>query len=99
MAISCRADRPARRADRPPSPDNTRAGAALAGWTAEARDSALVSFARGIGRDIAAVVAAMTTPWSTSPVEGHINRLKTIKRSMYGRAGFGLLRSRVLQAA
>ena len=59
----------------------------------------MVSFARGIGRDIAAVVAAMTTPWSTSPVEGHINRLKTIKRSMYGRAGFGLLRSRVLQAA
>lgn len=41
----------------------------------------------------------MTTPWSTSPVEGHINRVKTIKRAMYGRAGFHLLRARVLQAA
>ena len=50
-------------------------------------------------RDKAAVVAAIATPWSTSPAEGQINRLKVIKRSMYGRAGLDLLRQRVLIAA
>ena len=39
--------------------------------------------------------AAVTEPWSNGPVEGHVNRLKTIKRQMYGRAGFDLLRQRV----
>jgi len=43
--------------------------------------------------------AALETPWSTGPVEGQISRLKTIKRTMYGRAGFSLLRSRILHAA
>jgi hypothetical protein len=38
-------------------------------------------------------------PWSASPVEGQITRLKAIKRSMHGRAGFHLLRQRVLMAA
>jgi transposase len=38
----------------------------------------------------------MTTPWSNGPIEGHINRLKAIKRQMYGRAGFELLKARVL---
>ena len=47
-------------------------------------------------KDIAAVAAAVDTPWSTGQVEGQINRLKTIKRQMYGRAGFELLRARVL---
>ena len=40
--------------------------------------------------------AALGLPWGTSPVEGQINRLKTIKRQMYGRAGFDLLRQRIL---
>ena len=40
--------------------------------------------------------AAVETPWSTGQVEGQINRLKMIKRQMYGRAGFDLLRARVL---
>ena len=57
------------------------------------------SFAEGLKKDLAAVQAALDTPWSTSPVEGQISRLKTIKRTMYGRAGFALLRSRVLHAA
>jgi hypothetical protein len=35
----------------------------------------------------------MTTPWNNGPIEGHINRLKAIKRQMYGRAGFELLKS------
>jgi transposase len=45
------------------------------------------------------VRAAVTQEWSNGPVEGHVNRLKTIKRQMYGRAGFVLLRARVLNAA
>ena len=49
--------------------------------------------------DEAAVNAAINTPWSNGPVEGHVNRLKTIKRQMYGRAGMPLLRARVLHAA
>jgi ParB family chromosome partitioning protein len=45
----------------------------------------------------AVVKAAVDLPWSTSPVEGQINRLKMLKRTMYGRAGFQFLRQRVLQ--
>ncbi len=59
----------------------------------------LAEFAASLRRDLAAVQAALDTPWTTSPAEGQINRIKTIKRSMYGRAGFALLRARVLQAA
>ena len=55
-------------------------------------------FAEGIRRDEAAVHVAVTQPWSNGPVEGHVNRLKTIKRQMYGRAGFVLLRARVVRA-
>ncbi len=50
-------------------------------------------------RDQDAVQAALDLPWTTSPVEGQVNRIETIKRSMYGRAGFDLLRARVLNAA
>ena len=57
---------------------------------------AVVRFAYGLQKDISAVAAAVDTPWSTGQVEGQINRLKTIKRQMYGRAGFELLRARVL---
>jgi transposase len=56
-------------------------------------------FAQGIRRDEAAVLAAVTQQWSNGPVEGHINRLKIVKRQMYGRAGFILLRARILYAA
>jgi transposase len=62
-------------------------------------DPDLRRFAEGIRRDEACVQAAMTERWSNGPVEGHVNRLKTIKRQMYGRAGFVLLRARVLDAA
>jgi transposase len=62
-------------------------------------DPDLRRFAEGIRRDEAAVRAAVTETWSNGPVEGHVNRLKTIKRQMYGRAGFVLLRARVLNAA
>ena len=53
---------------------------------------------QGVRQDEGAVSAAITEKWSNGPVEGAVNRLKTIKRQMYGRAGFGLLRRRVLQA-
>jgi transposase len=56
-------------------------------------------FAEGIRQDESAVNAAITLPWSNGPVEGHVNRLKTIKRQMYGRAGFTLLKARVVSAA
>ena len=56
-------------------------------------------FAEGVRRDESAVLAAVTQQWSNGPVEGHINRLKTVKRQMYGRAGFVLLKARVLNVA
>ena len=68
-------------------------------WLEDAKNSELASFSAGIGHDIEAVRAAITEPWSTSPVEGQINRLKTIKRQMYGRSGYPLLRKRLLAAA
>jgi transposase len=58
--------------------------------------SELVGFARGLRRDYAAVQAAVRIQWSQAPIEGHINRLKLLKRQMYGRAKFDLLRQRVL---
>jgi transposase len=80
-------------------PDIGSADTALKTWMGTARGSLLGGFVRGLERDREAVVAAIATPWSTSPAEGQITRLKAIKRSMYGRAGFHLLRQRVLMAA
>src|ERR1700687_5470516 len=59
----------------------------------------LQTFAAGIQCDKAAVQAGLTLPSSNGLLEGHINRLKLIKRSMYGRAKFDLLRLRVLSSA
>ena len=56
----------------------------------------LISFAHGIQQTYAEVAAALELPWSNGPVEGHVNRLKTLKRGMYGRATFAVLRARVL---
>jgi hypothetical protein len=70
-------------------------------WLETARATELRSFADGIDRDAAAVRAALTEPSNTSPVERHINRVKTIKRQLYERerANYDLLRQRVLAAA
>ena len=57
----------------------------------------LQSFAYGLRRDRDAVEAAFRLPWSSGQMEGQINRLKTLKRQMYGRSSFALLRQRVLQ--
>jgi transposase len=53
-------------------------------------------FARTLTRDIEAVKRAITEPWSSGQAEGQINRLKTLKRAMYGRASIELLRARML---
>jgi hypothetical protein len=71
-------------------------------WLAQVEQSGcveLVGFAAGLRQDETAVRAALTTPWSNGPVEGQVNRLKVIKRQMYGRAGLRLLRARVVNAA
>jgi len=77
----------------------TRKADRLDGWLDAAKESALAGFAGGLTRDLAAVRAALSLPWSTGPVEGQISRLKMIKRAMCSRAGFELLRQRILQAA
>jgi transposase len=59
----------------------------------------IAQFGRTLRRDLRAVELAMTAPWSNGPIEGQINRLKMIKRQMYGRAGFELLKARVLPLA
>ena len=70
-------------------------------WLARATAShiaELKSFANGIRRDYAAVRAAFSLPWSNGVVEGQVNRLKLIKRQMFGRAHLDLLRVKVLHA-
>ncbi len=58
----------------------------------------LQSFASGVQKDKAAVKAGLTWPVNNGMVEGFVTKLKLIKRQMYGRAGFALLRQRVLHA-
>nr|MBN1229866.1 ISL3 family transposase [Anaerolineae bacterium] len=68
-------------------------------WLVDAQSSAispLKAFAAGLLKDYAAVRAALELEWSNGQVEGQVNRLKVIKRDMYGRAKFDLLRLRVL---
>jgi len=56
----------------------------------------LKTFARGLSRDIDAVENGIKMRWSNGAVEGHVNRIKSIKRQMYGRASFDLLRQKVI---
>ena len=56
----------------------------------------LRSFATGIRNDKEAVLNGLTLPYSSGRVEGTVNKIKTVKRQMYGRAGFALLRKRVI---
>jgi transposase len=82
------------------SPKDSDQTAALREGGKEATDSEigeLRSFAAGIERDQAAVVAGLSLPWNNGAVEGSVNRLKMIKRQMFCRAGFALLRRRVVE--
>ena len=73
--------------------------AKLDAWIANAKASLVSSFATGVLKDIAAVRAAITQPWSNGQVEGQITKLKLVKRQMYGRAKLDLLEARLLGAA
>jgi transposase len=73
----------------------------LDAWLQRATTSALEAlrrFATGLRDDYEAVKAGVTLPWSTGPVEGHINRLKMLKRQMFGRARLDLLSRRFVLA-
>ena len=79
-----------------------RQGERLDEWLKQIETSAipeLQTFAAGIQRDKPAVQAGLTLSYSNGVLEGHVNRLTLIKRSMYGRAKFDLLRLRVLSSA
>lgn len=68
-------------------------------WLQDARKSGIYGlrrFSRAIRQDIEAVRNAVLEPWSNGQTEGQINKLKTLKRAMYGRAGIDLLRARML---
>jgi transposase len=73
-----------------------RDAAAWPGWLEAAANSPYARFARRLQRDKHAVAAALQLPWSNGMVEGQIHRLKILKRQMYGRASFDLLKMRVL---
>lgn len=71
-------------------------------WLATAVDSGLQPFqrlARTLRSDRSAVSAAIELPWSTGQVEGHITRVKLLKRQGYGRASLALLRARIIGVA
>lgn len=70
-------------------------------WLASAHGSGIAelrNFAEGLVRDYSAVKAALTLHWSNGPVEGHVNKLKLLKRQMYGRAKLDLLQQRLIHA-
>ena len=76
-------------------------GEDLEGWLKDAEESnstAMRSFALGLRKDLDAVRAGLTQEWSNGPVEGFIHKLKLLKRQGYGRAGFELLRARMIAA-
>lgn len=76
-----------------------RRGAEVESWmtAVEADDLPLLhGFVRGLHKDLAAVTAGLTMPYSNGPTEGVNNKIKLLKRQMYGRAGFALLRQRIL---
>lgn len=78
-----------------------REGHLLSDWkkqVAESELSEVQRFAKGLKRDEAAVLAGLTVIYSNGQVEGQVNKLKLLKRTMYGRAEFPLLRQRVLYA-
>jgi transposase len=78
-----------------------REGHRLDEWKQRVSDSGIAEvqrFAKGLQRDHEAVLAGLTQIFSNGMVEGFVNKLKLIKRMGYGRAGFPLLRQRVLHA-
>ncbi|MFF9819499.1 transposase [Streptomyces sp. NPDC014006] len=100
-----RSDSPAQTSPGPatsPAPSQTwsaTSGYLLLEWIRQAEQHApkpIKGFAGFLRQDLDAVTAGLTLPWSSGAVEGHVNSVKTIKRAMYGRAAFALLRTRIL---
>lgn len=77
----------------------TRSLDALEPWLQRAERSLVASFAGGVLKDKAAIIAAITLPWSNGQTEGQITKLKRVKRQMYGRGKLDLLEARVVGAA
>lgn len=74
----------------------------LDSWLEESLSCGLPDFRKGaesLKRDIAAMTNTLSLDYSNGPVEGQVNRLKYVKRSMYGRGNFALLKQRFLQAS
>ncbi len=79
-----------------------RGGERLDAWLADVDACAVPAFTRfaaGLRADLDAVRAGLSEHWSNGPTEGFVNKLKLLKRQAYGRAGFAILRQRVLLAA
>ncbi|WP_392671817.1 transposase [Streptomyces sp. LN785] len=73
-----------------------RLGSTLHTWIDAIDVSQLPGFALHLLRDLDAVTAGLTLDWSSGSIEGAVNRIKKIKRQLYGRAGFELLRKMIL---
>ncbi|MGP4052605.1 transposase [Streptomyces sp. 2A115] len=74
-------------------------GVLLPAWIEDAAEAGLpglTGFARGLTSDLDAVTAGLTLRWSSGGTEGAVNRIKKIKRQLYGRAEFELLRKIIL---
>ncbi|MEU6230655.1 transposase [Streptomyces sp. NPDC047042] len=81
---------------------NNRQGRNLDQWITRVQGDdlpALHTFVTGLGQDLDAVVAGLSLRYSSGAVEGHNNKIKMLKRQMFGRANFDLLRKRVLLSA
>ena len=76
-----------------------RADVDLDPWIEAANQSLVASFASGVAKDRASIHAALLQPWSNGQTEGQINRLKLVKRQMYGRAKIDLLQARLIGAS
>lgn len=77
----------------------TKAGNRLNEWISQAIDSSLKEiggFAQSMKPDFPVIQNAFNLPWSNGPVEGNVNKNRTLKRQMYGRVGFELLKRRLL---
>jgi transposase len=91
---------PARRTGPVPVPSLRQAGRTSTGLDRPVHDDDLPSlhrFASHLERDLDTVVAGLTLPWDSGVVERHVNWIKMLKRQVFGRASFALLRRRVLR--
>lgn len=78
---------------------HNRTSGTLEPWLDEAATSETASFSGGLAADQVAVIATLTEPWSNGQTKGQINRLKALKRQMYGRANMDLLKARLVDAS